>query len=275
MLNSVLLHFSSAQQQGPVIDLGVEFARRSVARVRGLTLIDTRKLAALSGTCESAAYTHGEYQRLGRMEAEHEVVRSQLSQACLAAGVDFEVRRVRGNPLEVLPVEAQFHDLVVTALPPPGASEAESAALSPRELVDLLLKGVEPLLVVRSIGEPLSRVLLVNDGTPAAAKAARQFLNQTLLPQAELRLLGIGETETQAKALLRDLVDYCRTKRQHFESGWICGTARRVLPSYAEKWGARLVVLGVQRGNGMVRRLFGETAEKLLLNTDIAVYAAA
>lgn len=275
MLNSVLLHFKSTQQHAPVIDMGVELAKRTAARVRGLTLIDTRRLAALSTLCESAAYAHGEGERLGREEAEHEAVRAQLSQACLAAGVDFEVRRVRGNPLEVLPLEAQFHDLVVTALPPPGQSEHESPGLCATELIDLLWQGVGPLLVVRSGSRPLARVLLVSDGTAAAAKSARHFLSQDLLPRAELRLLGIGESEARAKASLRELVDYCRGQRSQFETGWICGASRRVLPAYAQKWGAQLVVLGAERGSRVVRRLLGEAAEQLLSHTDIAIYAAA
>src|SRR5262249_12014695 len=120
MLNSLLLHFDCARRGEQLIELGVSLARRSAARVRGLTLVDTRRLAALSSPSEAASYTTCEFDRLHQLEAEHDNVRALLSQACLSAGLDFDVRRMRGNPLDVLPHESQFHDLVVTAFPRPG-----------------------------------------------------------------------------------------------------------------------------------------------------------
>jgi nucleotide-binding universal stress UspA family protein len=273
MLHSVLLHFSSAQHGDPVIELGVHLARRSSARVRGLSLVDTRRLAALS-TSEAACYANHESVRLHRVEAEQDGVRASLSQACLSAGIDFDVRRVRGNPLEVLPTESQFHDLVVTSFQRPGEPEFDDASLSATDLVELMFHGVQPLLVVRPRQQPIRRVLLVGDGTAPSARAVRQFLQQRLLPEAELRLLAIGPSEDRARATLREMSDYCRSRNLVFESGWLCGAARRVLVPYAHKWGADLVVLGVPRAARVVRCIWGEPAEQILQKTELALYAA-
>lgn len=273
MLHSVLLHFSSAQHGEPLIELGVNLAKRSSARVRGLAVIDTRRLAALS-TSEAACYTSGEYHRLQLVEAEQDSVRSLLSQACLSAGLDFDVRRVRGNPLEVLPPESQFHDLVVTAFPRPDQVEPKCSSLSAADLVDLLFHGVQPLLVVRTPQQPLRRVLLVGDGTPPAARAIRHFVQQNPLPGAELRLVAFGPNETRARSSLREMSDYCRSRQLVFESGWLCGSPRRALVPYAHKWGADLVVLGVQPAGRVVRKLWGEPAESLLKTTELALYAS-
>jgi nucleotide-binding universal stress UspA family protein len=273
MLHSVLLHFSSAQHGEPVIELGVHLARRSSARVRGLSLVDTRRLAALS-TSEAACYANHESVRLHRVEAEQESIRVSLSRACLSAGLDFDVRRVRGNPLEVLPPESQFHDLVVTSFPRPGDPDAADASLSAADLVELLFQGVQPLLVVRSAQHPIRRVLLVGDGTQPAARAIRQFVQQGLLPDAELRLLAIGPSEVRARGTLREMSDYCRSRNLIFESGCLCGTTRRVLVPYAHKWGADLVVLGVPRALRVVRSIWGEPAEQILQKTELALYAA-
>jgi nucleotide-binding universal stress UspA family protein len=274
MLHSVLLHFDSGQRGGSLIELGVSLARRSAGRVRGLSLVDTRRLAALSSTSEAACYTRSELDRLEQADAEQHSVRSLLSAACLSAGLDFDVRRVRGNPLEVLPLESQFHDLVVTSFPGPNAREAEGVSLSATDLVDLLASGVQPLLVVRSPQQRLGRVLLVGDGTPSSARAVRHFAQQNLLPDAELRLLAVGSCEAKARSTLREMADYCRSRHLVFESGWLCGTTRRDLIPYADKWGAELVVLGVQPAGRVVRRLWGEPAESILRTTDLALYAA-
>jgi nucleotide-binding universal stress UspA family protein len=273
MLHSVLLHFGSAQLGEPVIELGVHLARRSAAKVRGLSLVDTRRLVALS-TSEAACYANHESVRLHRVEAEQDSVRMSLSQACLAAGLDFDLRRVRGNPLEVLPTESQFHDLVVTSFPRCGEAESDDASLSATDLMELLFQGVQPLLVVRSSQQPIRRVLVVGDGTPPSARSIRQFVQQNLVPGAELRLLAIGSSEDRARATLREMSDYCRSRNLVFESGWLCGSARRVLVPYAHKWGADLVVLGVSRAGRVVRRLWGEPAEEILQTTEVALYAA-
>jgi nucleotide-binding universal stress UspA family protein len=275
MLSSVLLHFSSVQNGEPIIELGVDLARRSAARVRGLTLVDTRRLASLSATSETAIYTTSEYSRLHQVETQQNSVRSQLSQACISAGIDFDIRRVRGNPLEVLPPEAQFHDLVVTSLLRPKDLPSEDSGLAAGELIDLLFQGVQPLLVLRGSDQPLRRALLVSDGTNASARAIREFLRQNLFPESELRLLAIGSTEQRARNMLREMVDYCRGRQVSLESGWICGSPRSVIIPYAHKWGADLVVLGVTRKSPLVRRLFGDPAQRVLEETNLALYVIA
>lgn len=274
MLNSVLLHFGSARHDEPVIELGVDLARRSAARVRGLTLIDTRRLDALAASSEAACHAVSEGTRLNRVEIEQDSVRARLSQACLAAGLDFDVRRVRGNPLEVLPPESQFHDLVVTAFPRSGEPASDDSSLTAADLVDLLHQGVGPLLALRTPSRPLRRVLLVSDGAPHSARAIRQFVQQKLLPDAELRLLAIGRHEKQARESLREMADYCRSRTRAFESGWLRGSPRRALLPYALKWGADLVVLGVPRAGRVVRRLWRDPAEQILRTTEMALYAA-
>lgn len=239
-----------------------------------MTLIDTRRLAELTSSSEAACYATTEGDRLTRVEFEHDSIRARLSQACLSAGLDFDVRRVRGNPLEVLPPESQFHDLVVTMFPASGEPTPRDASLTSTDLIDLLLSGVEPLLAVRSPSRPLRRVLMVSDGTPSSARAIRQFVQQNLLPEAELRLLALGADEPQARASLRQMVDYCRGRTKAFETGWLCGSARRVLIPYAEKWAADLVVLGVPPAGRVARRLWREPAEQILRSTELALYAA-
>lgn len=273
MLNSLLLHFTSAQHGEPVIELGVGLARRSHARIRGITLIDTRRLTSLT-TAEASCYAHRELDRLLQVENEQDILRAQLSQACLTAGLDFDLRRVRGNPVDVLSTESQFHDLVVTAFPSCAALQPSDHSLSPSDLVDLLFQGVEPLMVLRSPRQAIRRVLLVGDGTASAARAIRSFVKQNPVANAELRLLAIGRTELKARETLREMADYCSSHKLYFESGWLCGSPRRVVIPYAKKWGADLVVLGVRRTGRVFRRLWGEPAESILRSTELALYAA-
>ena len=55
MLKSVLLYLENAEQAASVIEFGVSLASQTEARVRGLTLVDTRRYEQ-AADCESAAF---------------------------------------------------------------------------------------------------------------------------------------------------------------------------------------------------------------------------
>ena len=258
MLNSVLLHLEGMAQAAAVIRLGVSLAAPAEARVRGLTLLDTRHIDSTL-QCEAAVYTVAEQTRLTTVQRRQEEVRAALSRACLDAALNFDVRKAEGDPLLVLPQEARFHDLVVTALAdgPPGLADSEGLTLY--DALALLERGVQPLLIVHPDQCVPQRVLLVYDGTESSGRAIRSFLNLIHLSEAEHRLLAIGRTESQARASLREMADYCLSRRRSLETGCLTGRPRRVLLPYAEKWQADLVVLG-SRGNRLWQRLCGNAA---------------
>lgn len=259
MLKSILLYLENAEQAAPVIQLGVSFAQETDARVRGLTLVDTRGHDAAQ-YCESAVYLSMAESRHTFTECIHESARAELSQACLKARLNFDVRRIAGNPLSVLPAESRFHDLTITAFAqvnrrlPAGST----TTLSPGDMLRLVQLGVEPLLVLPPGGKAIERVLLVYDGSCAAGQTIRSYLNFGVLRNAEHRLLAIGATECNARAYLGEMAEYCGSHCPGLETGLAVGRTRRVLVPYAAKWEADLLVLGVGRGNGWIRRLFGQ-----------------
>lgn len=274
MLNSLLLHLEGPEQAESVIRVGVALARESAARVRGLTLADTRR-AEEATRGEAAIYVVLEQKRQAWVEQRQETVRECLSRACLAAGLNFDVRRGSGNPLRVLPREAHFHDLVITALQHKRkSSEGSLVNLSPVDLIELLRRGVQPLMVVHTQLHTINRVLLAYDGSEAAGRAIRTFLNQGICAGAEHRLLAIGGDERAAALALREMADYCLAHRPTLETGYARGKVRSVLRTYAKKWQADLVVMGAAHGPHLLHRLLGHTAFDLLNQQECAVYVA-
>lgn len=272
MLNSVLLHLEGAEQASPVIRLGVDVARRSEARLRGLTLLDTRQVEATHNS-ESAVYAMLAQARRDCVEQQHEVVREELSKACLAAGLNFDVRRRSGNPLQLLPQESQFHDLVITSIAA-NAQEGQPKGLTIADLFALLLRGVQPLLVVNPNQTTIGRVLLAYDGSEPSGRAIRAFLGTNIFADAEHRLLALGRNQRLAKASLAEMADYCLQRRRSLETGFVCGQARRLLLPYAEKWQADLIVLGVGRGQRLLGRLIGDRMIQRLHNLGCSLFAA-
>lgn len=275
MLESVLLPLNTNPSAEQAIQLGVQLAQQWKARVRGLTLLDTRRLESVVSACEGAIYAADEFDRLNRCERRQEAIRLRFCQTCLSAGVDFELKSRRADACEVLFQEARFHDLVLADSPTPDELRGLQfeGGLAPQDLVDLLLRGVQPMLIVRGAAPVINRVLLVCDGTPASSRAIRTFFQQGLFAEADKRLLSIGNDEAEATETLAEMVGYCCNNGAFLETGYLCGSARKVLLPYAKKWRADLVVLGVTRGNRMLRRLFGKTAGDILKKSELALYA--
>jgi nucleotide-binding universal stress UspA family protein len=268
MLNSVLLHLEGAAQAEAIIRLGISAAIPVKARVRGLTLVDTREMeSALS--CEAAVYAFAEQSRRAGTERQHDALHGILSQACLQAGLNFDVRRTSGDPLRVLPQEARFHDLLMTSV---SRDSEEPGGLSPHDMITLLERGAQPLLAVHANQHAFNRVLLAYDGSEASGRAIRSFLSLGILPQAEHRLVAIDRDDSQSLASLREMADYCLARRPSLETGRISGRTRRVLLPYAEKWQADLIVLGVSRGNRLWQWLLGNAALDVWRKLSSALY---
>jgi nucleotide-binding universal stress UspA family protein len=253
MLTSLLLYLRGSCSAN-VINVGVDLARAASARLRGLTLVDTRRSLEACHS-ESAVYADIAQQRQAMIEQRHVRLRRDLSAACLEADLDFDLRRVAGDPFKILPRESQFHDLVVTSLGRGTKRLRADAERRGRELLRLLQAGMRPLIVVPSDKRQLERVLLVYDGSEASGQAIRSYLDLDPIPAAELRLLAIGPNEDAARHSLRDMADYCSARRKRFETGCVRGSLRRILAPYAGRWQADLVVLGVDRRRGLLPML--------------------
>ena len=274
MLKSILLCLESAEQATPVIDFGVALAKTTGARVRGLTLVDTRRFEEAQ-VCESAVYLSMVSTRHAVTETIHEGAHKELSRLCLKAKLDFDVRRTSGNPLEVLPAESRFHDLTIISIEKldhrlaPGLAQV---ALSLTDMLQLLRRGMQPLLVMPARPRQIERVLLVYDGTEASGRAIRSFLSLGVMREAECRLLAIGRDENQSRLMLAEMAEYCASHIPGIEMGYAAGKVRRVLMSYAKKWEADMLVLGAGRSHGWVQRLAGRASLDMATALECALF---
>jgi len=276
MLRSVLLYMEEAKRAAPVIQLAVSLARETEARVRGMTLVDTRALDEALDS-ESAMYVSMAHTHTAVSEHTHSGARAELSRACLHASLNFDVRGFCGNPLEILPTEARFHDLVVASA---EIFERQFPAtlystLSPDDISELVKRGVQPLMLLPSSVTEIRRVLLIYDGSEAAGRAIRSYFNLGVLRGADHRLLSFGRKESEAKASLSEMADYCLSHCRSLETGYAVGRPSRRLAAYAAKWQPDLVVLGIERKRGLVTRLMGRATIDLLktLNCGMLVQA--
>lgn len=273
MLKSLLLLLDGAHCAQGLSEFGVSLASVSQARLRGLAMLDMRRVVQ-AANCEAASGCCTELKLLQTVERCQNRALEQLTAACAGSKVDFDIRRVKGDPFEILPSEAQFHDLTIVAMPLANSAVEHEQSLPATDVLKLLAAGVRPLLVLSTPLVPVQRVLLVSDGGAHSTATVREFLRQDLFPQAERRLFAISETEARAKSLLRELVDYARQRQTKFECGWARGSARQAVVRYAEKWQADLVVIGYRPQHVLLRPLWPQPAEQILRQTGMALFAS-
>lgn len=270
-LARVLVHLPESQHAEPFIRFTAELGRRCGAHLRGLTLIDTGDLQELVATCESAAYAVYECERLESRSQRRIAVRACFSNACLHAGLDFELHVRQGRTVDLLAAEAQFHDLLVIAL-------SSSSGDLPGEwtfgaATELILKGTAPVLAMKEREDSPSRVLLVHDGTQASGNAIRSFLTQRLFPDATCRLLAVSPDSQDAQRILRQNADYVRRRVTACETGYVTGRPVTVVPAFVQQWEADLVVLGARRRTPMLRFLLGEVIDGIVRKTGASLYS--
>lgn len=273
-MKSILLHLQGGIRGLWVIDLALTLARRHAARLRGMTIADTRRLESIAASAESAISIVSEQSRLQLTHHVQGSVHQEFSQACLAAGVDFDVRRMTGDVRELLLFEAQLHDLLIApcvALEPGDSSEL---AIPPRDLVNLLRTAPVPVLIPRGPLKGAPRVLMVYDGTAESSRLIRSFVKSELFDGGTHRLLAVGRTDREAEQSMRGIADYCRAAGMDCELGWAVGNLRSIVLPYTRKWEADLVVLGTVKGNPLVRRILGDVAEDVLTETHCGLYMA-
>lgn len=270
MLKSILVHLDAIPDSSAVIHHGVSLARSAQAKVCGLALTDTRRLIEFCSDCESAGHLVFEQENQKRKAKLLSTNRMALTKACLHAGINLAVQRAEGDPLEILPNLARYHDLVVTTL----ANASLQSGWTAREVIRLLARRVGPILVLRPGQQNIQRVLLVFDGTEAAGRTIRSFLSLRLFPDAEVRLLGIGNAATVAADSMREMVDYCRMQLASIEIGCLRGSSRRHLAAYTWKWQSDLVVFGVECHLSTMSCWFGRSAFHLLQKASGSLYLA-
>jgi nucleotide-binding universal stress UspA family protein len=273
-MKSILLHLQGGVRGLWVIDLALTLARRHAARLRGVTIADTRRMESIAANAESALSIVSEQTRMHVTRKVQESAHTDFSQACLAAGVDFDVRRMTGNVRDLLLSEAQLHDLLIAPCVALEAGDHSELAIAPRDLVNLLRAAPVPVLIPRGPIKAASRVLMVYDGTAESSRLIRSFVKSPLYVGGTHRLLAVGKTEREAQHALRGVADYCRAAGMDCELGWAVGNLRSVVLPFARKWEADLVVLGTVRGSPLVRRILGDVAEDVLTETPCGLYMA-
>jgi len=274
MLKLILVGLGDLAYSRAATAKAIELAQAHGARLTGVTLFDADRLGE-TGPIPIGAGQLAKELKESRLENVGEIIRvaeSDFATACESAGVQYTVRHENGDPLESLISLSRYHDLVICGLK--SLCEYGVVEEPPHELANLVREGVRPLLAVTDEDRAIQRVLIAYSGSMESAKTMKHFVNLGLWPQATVRIVTFQSDQKAGQQRVDHAADYCRAHGLEPETEAVEQTPRTHLLSYADEWGADLIVMGNSAKSMLLRQLLGETALHVMRNSDLPLFLA-
>lgn len=210
--------------------------------------------------------------RYDRARADIVAAGETFSRRCREAGVAHRVDEETGDPFDAAADLVRYHDMCVFGLR--GLFEHDVVPEPADALERLVSAGVRPVLAVAEEFRPIRRVLVAYSGSIESAKTFKHFVQSGLYAQASVRIVHFGDDEATARRRLERSAGYFAAHGRQVDTDHCRGDAASGLVPYAEAWKADLIVAGNSAKNLLLRKLFGETALRLLRESPLPLYLA-
>ncbi|MEM7314988.1 MAG: universal stress protein [Planctomycetota bacterium] len=250
----------------------VDLAKRFNSNVTAISVTDIERLKNLGPVAVgSATWRHSMV--ANRIERNEDAIRQSLdvlTRLCDASNVDCDIVLAGGLPYEKLLEASRYHDLMVFGLK--GLFEHGVVAEPPNELVHLIESGVQPILAAGPEYREIKKVLVAYSGSVESAKTIRTFNQINLWPDAEIKAINIGKRGSKGPVLLTEIREYFAAHGKDVEIEFIEGSAKNELLPAADDWQADLIVVGNSAKSLLRRRVFGETALKVIGESSLPLF---
>jgi len=245
-IKRILVGLGNSQTATSVTQHAIEIARPREAELVGMAVTDPVRLEWTGprpmGVGVEEATSELRKSRFERAAADIAAAEETFATRCREAGVSHRINDETGDPFAVAEDLVRYNDMCVFGLN--GLFEHGVVPEPVDALERLVSAGVRPVLAVAEEYREIKRVLVAYSGSIESAKTFKHFAAYF---QAHDR-----EVDT----------DHCQ------------GEPFRELLPYAEAWKADLIVAGNSAKNLLLRKLFGETALRLLRESPLPLYLA-
>lgn len=271
MIKRILVGLGGTPFTPTAIRYAVELAQVQQAEVLGMTVIDRRRLGALTkatGTAHDAVY---EMKRLDATREKQEQAIADFERACTNAGLRYAVTQESGDPFEAMISQSRYYDLMIFGLR--SLFDYDVAGAAPTDvLTRLVSRGVRPILAVSQEYRPIQRALLAYSGSMESAKAIRRFMQMQLWPELSVKVVTFEHTLEIANGLLTDVASYCRSYGCNTEVEHVAGSAKEHLLQHATAWQADVIVVGNSVKRLWLKKFFGETAMHAIQYANVPLF---
>ncbi len=272
MVKRILVILSGTPFTESAIQHALELARIHQAELTGVTDVDLARLAHVGPVpIGGGAAAHGLVERRLELTQQHvEEAIGSFESACSEAGMRCCVARETGNPFEQLIAMCRYQDLTIAGLR--GLFEYGTVHNPDDLLIQLIAKGVRPILAVARNYRPIRRVLVAYNGSMESAKALKRFVQLSLWPDITLKIVCFDLAADEAKPLLTDAAVYCRAHGLEPETELVEGSPRDGLLEHAGQWQADLIVMGSTSRARIFKHLLGDTALHAVRNAEVPLF---
>lgn len=274
MIKRVLVGLGTTRTAAAVTAHAIRIAKANDGELVGLAVTDPLRLDWTGpkpiGVGVEAAAADLRRQRYEQAAAEIASATKLFAQRCLAEGVTHRVVEETGDPFAIAADIVRYHDLCVFGLH--GLFE-HGVVPEPSDAIErLVADGVRPILAIPEEDRPIRRVLVAYSGSLESAKTFKQFVHSGLYSDAAARIVCFNDDAAAAGRRVEMAAGYFRAHGRTVDTDAVNGDPRHELVPYAQQWGADLIVAGNSAKNLLLRKLFGETALKLLRSSPLPLY---
>lgn len=275
-IKRILVGLGTSQTAMSVTEHAIEIAKPRAAELVGLAVTDPIRLEWTGprpmGIGVEEATSDLRRSRYERAKADIAAAEETFASRCRAADVIHRVDEQTGDPFEVAEDLVRYHDMCVFGLR--GLFEHDVVPEPVDALERLVSRGVRPILAVGERYRPIRRVLVAYSGSIESAKTFKHFVQSGLFADAEVRIVHFGNDAATAGRRLQKASAYFLAHGRPAAIDHCQGDPEQELIPYAEAWHTDLIVAGNSSKNLIMRRLFGETALKLLRDSPLPLYLA-
>jgi nucleotide-binding universal stress UspA family protein len=274
MIKRILVGLGTSHTALSVTEHAVELATTFGAELLGLAVTDPLRLEWTGprpiGVGVEAMTSQLRQQRFEKAQADIAVAEAKFADRCIAADVPHRVAERTGDPFEIAVDLVRYHDMCVFGLR--GLFEHDVVPEPLDALERLVASGVRPILAVAEHYRPIRRVLVAYSGSLESAKTFKSFVQSGLFADAAVRVVHFGDDAATARRRLESVAGYFQAHGRTVDTDFTGGDPSSEIVPYARQWGADLIVAGNSAKNLLLRRLFGETALKLLRDSPLPLY---
>ncbi len=208
--------------------------------------------------------------RIAKNTAAIEDAQRRLVHFLAEANVRCQIATPHGDPYAALAIASRYHDLMIFGLH--GLLEHGVTEEPSYEIIRLIEAGVYPILATGAQYRPVRRVLIAYSGSVESARNVRNYCSLQLWPKAETRIVHFGVADEESTTALAEAAAYLQDHGMSLEVDTAAGSPKSGLLPYAEAWQADLMVIGNSAKSLLRRRIFGETALRVVRAAKIPLF---
>lgn len=272
MIKRILVGLGGTPYTTAEIRHAIDLAKTHNAEVTAVTVVDLRRVSnvgpvPIGGSVAAASLVN--YRLNVTQRAINDAV-ELFKKACTDANVKHQVFCEAGDPFQELVSHWRYHDLTILAL----QSLFEYGVVEdPKDmLIQLISRGVRPIVAVSKDYRPVKRVLIAYNGSMESAKAMKYFCMQNLCRDVQVKIVCFSFPAQEANVFLKQAADYCRLHGLEAETELLPGDPSSCLLEYASEWNADLVVLGSTARARIFRRMIGDVALSMVQNASMPLF---